>query len=1035
MSIQKMFRAALLAGVTLTGTNVWATAPKSEKLSHRVSGDTNACMNYETKIATASEWVIGCKDKNGEVYYFSDDKKKKEETVVTSTETELEPQVISPKPTEKKKEKTEDTITFNGGIFQASWSNYSLSVQGVNDGTRTGIKTGLIIANDEIGFWLTGSWNKYYADILGVGTMKLTKKTNATITGSMGSKDYGEFSGDKRYSWIRVKASGFSMRFDHENLYAQFAKYHWHDTLLGTDISTTQQISTVSYPTFTENTIKDITRTDKMLWKGAESNNFALGFRQTFWNVELTADGGIKNHSLEGKNKSAHISAAYYAWTWLYTAWSRYTANVGRDDYINITKQLTDNLATALRVNRHTSFITRESVTQVLAGIIITDGSGWRNKFNMPSTRTAYAPKTQISTEFNNPDNTPDAMRYGMKTVDSKSTVVESKTTTAKAAVAISSDSIKLSRASDTGDIIVNLNVRPGFDYYYQLKNDGNWIKINNPISTLQSPPLNSALKSSTPIVVGSSTNEITFTIPNPWADVQEISFRESNPSGSAGNAGPITTVKIPLLIDAPTEIILEATNITSIDFLAKCNIKDLDGASGMCYLREKTTNTLIDSWSIGANKSITRLKPNTEYTLVVTGSSKNNRTKQTSDIQELREFKTLETPNTAPTANPDFATVISWQSVQINPLANDKDDDRNTLKIGTFTQWKNGKVTKNDDGSLTYTPKPGFVGPDEFTYTANDGKVDSTATKVTIEVQPVPNTAPTAIWFSLGNNPLVRWSLTAGQTIGTLSCTDLESGNNCFYTTSDPRFSIIGNQVLVAQAGINLSVWPHRISITARDSDGASMTDDISIDITVPDTVAPVITLTGLSIVNIVQGGIYTEPGATCVDNKDVTCNVTKSGTVDTNTPGTYTLTYTAIDSSGNTSTKTRTVKVNPIVVVDPTPNLDWPTISTPSVSGWSLIVDNINPGPSKYRARTDRWSMTIGNLMANDPEGIGNWTIISSLFGNLASGNGPLPNSVSSGNPSGKFGQVDIITITVPDMGSPSKTSSTSVTITYGR
>src|SRR5258708_32067435 len=40
-------------------------------------------------------------------------------------------------------------------------------------------------------------------------------------------------------------------------------------------------------------------------------------------------------------------------------------------------------------------------------------------------------------------------------------------------------------------------------------------------------------------------------------------------------------------------------------------------------------------------------------------------------------------------------------------------------------------------------------------------------------------------------------------------------------------------------------------------------------------------------------------------------TVTVSASGTVDANTPGSYTLTYTANDGHGNTATKTRTVTV----------------------------------------------------------------------------------------------------------------------------
>ena len=62
------------------------------------------------------------------------------------------------------------------------------------------------------------------------------------------------------------------------------------------------------------------------------------------------------------------------------------------------------------------------------------------------------------------------------------------------------------------------------------------------------------------------------------------------------------------------------------------------------------------------------------------------------------------------------------------------------------------------------------------------------------------------------------------------------------------------------------------------------------------PDIVAPVITLTGNATVTIELGAIYTDAGATATDlSGDIT--VTTSGTVDTSTVGTYTITYSATD------------------------------------------------------------------------------------------------------------------------------------------
>ena len=79
------------------------------------------------------------------------------------------------------------------------------------------------------------------------------------------------------------------------------------------------------------------------------------------------------------------------------------------------------------------------------------------------------------------------------------------------------------------------------------------------------------------------------------------------------------------------------------------------------------------------------------------------------------------------------------------------------------------------------------------------------------------------------------------------------------------------------------------------------------------PDTTAPVITLTGSPTITLAYGTTWTDPGATCVDNTDTACVVVTTGTVNTNVPGSYTITYTAKDSAGNRSTETRIVTVLP--------------------------------------------------------------------------------------------------------------------------
>ncbi|MBI3188895.1 MAG: DUF5011 domain-containing protein [Gammaproteobacteria bacterium] len=93
-------------------------------------------------------------------------------------------------------------------------------------------------------------------------------------------------------------------------------------------------------------------------------------------------------------------------------------------------------------------------------------------------------------------------------------------------------------------------------------------------------------------------------------------------------------------------------------------------------------------------------------------------------------------------------------------------------------------------------------------------------------------------------------------------------------------------------------------------------------------DNTAPVITLSGNNPLALNLGTPYSEPGYSAVDNMDgacvappstTNCTVTATGTVNHNTPGAYTITYTAIDLSSNTGIATRTVNVsngNPPVI-----------------------------------------------------------------------------------------------------------------------
>ena len=96
-------------------------------------------------------------------------------------------------------------------------------------------------------------------------------------------------------------------------------------------------------------------------------------------------------------------------------------------------------------------------------------------------------------------------------------------------------------------------------------------------------------------------------------------------------------------------------------------------------------------------------------------------------------------TPNVAPTAEDDQTVTREGTSVSIDVLANDSDPDGDTMTVTDLSDPANGSVAINPDETVEYTPGPGFVGTDTFTYTANDGQSESAPATVTVFVTP-PN-------------------------------------------------------------------------------------------------------------------------------------------------------------------------------------------------------------------------------------------------------------------------------------------------------
>jgi hypothetical protein len=98
---------------------------------------------------------------------------------------------------------------------------------------------------------------------------------------------------------------------------------------------------------------------------------------------------------------------------------------------------------------------------------------------------------------------------------------------------------------------------------------------------------------------------------------------------------------------------------------------------------------------------------------------------------------------DTAPQCRDGSATVVSGQMLVLPDLpCNDPNDDFIDIYVGDPAH---GTVAFPPDGSVVYTPAPGYVGPDAFTYSAVDefGLESYVERTMTITVTPAPPAVP----------------------------------------------------------------------------------------------------------------------------------------------------------------------------------------------------------------------------------------------------------------------------------------------------
>ncbi len=239
-------------------------------------------------------------------------------------------------------------------------------------------------------------------------------------------------------------------------------------------------------------------------------------------------------------------------------------------------------------------------------------------------------------------------------------------------------------------------------------------------------------------------------------------------------------------------------------------------------------------------------------------------------------------------TATATRAVVVSDT---IAPTITLKGSNPMTVTCGSGYSEPGATAIDTCDGSVAVVIT-GFVLTSKGTYSVTYKATDSAGNQATA-TRTVNVTDTTAPVLTLnGSNPM------------TVAC-----GSGYSEPGATATDTCDGSVAVVITGSVLTSKGSYTVTYKATDSSGNQSTATRTVNVI--DTTAPVITLNGSNPMTVdLANGIYLEPGATATDACDGSITVSKSGSV-LAVVGTYTVTYTATDSSGNTTTRTRTVNV----------------------------------------------------------------------------------------------------------------------------
>ncbi|RKZ45524.1 MAG: hypothetical protein DRQ41_00005, partial [Gammaproteobacteria bacterium] len=349
--------------------------------------------------------------------------------------------------------------------------------------------------------------------------------------------------------------------------------------------------------------------------------------------------------------------------------------------------------------------------------------------------------------------------------------------------------------------------------------------------------------------------------------------------------------------------------------------------------------------------------------------------------------------PDNHPQAEDDSASTDENVPVTtVDVLLNDDKGDTPTTMIDfDETSINGGQVVYNDDGTFTYTPKPGFSGTDAFDYTITDKDGDQSTATVTITI----NALPEAVDDSANTN------INTPVTIEDILTNDDQGDAPATITNFDNTSTQGGN---VVEQGDGTFIYTPAIDFTGTDTFDYTITDNngdtstatVSVVVNAPTNPLPIAvddsTTTPVNtpvVVDALNNDTAGDAPATITSTTSAphgTVVIKPDGTLiytpDSDFVGTDTFDYTITDNNGDTSTATVTVSITPVVGNLLPVAVDDSVTTLKNVPITTAVLNNDNLGDAPATV-TDITQGSHGQVQIN-PDGTVTYTPEAGFIGN---------------------------------------------------